>query len=123
MCIVIDRIVSGYLQAALDYSTDGDSDKPLSDQGLNLSSVSDDMRDEAKRDCEAFFEANSEALGDLECSEIGRLFFLSRSGHGTGFFDADALAEQHRDPMQEAARKAGEVWIYTGDDGLVYSSR
>lgn len=57
----------------------------------------------------------------------GHDFWLSRNGHGAGFFDRDEL-EVPLDGsdltlgnlLQEKARKANNRYIYLGDDGKIY---
>lgn len=48
----------------------------------------------------------------------GHDFWLTRNGHGCGFWDRD-LGEIG-DKLTEAAKKFGEVNLYVGDDGFVH---
>ena len=52
-------------------------------------------------------------------AQAGHDFWLSRNGHGAGFFDRD-VPHELRDSLQELARRAGEFDLYIGDDGLIY---
>lgn len=88
-------------------------------------------------DCEAFMRANEtnlliycDAMGpwhgtdsrgyreDPAMARAGHDFWLTRCGHGCGFWDRD-LGELG-DRLSDAARAFGEVWMYVGDDGKVY---
>lgn len=46
--------------------------------------------------------------------------WLSRNGHGSGFFDGDY--EGYEDYLQELAREMGGCDAYVGDDNLIYLS-
>lgn len=52
-------------------------------------------------------------------SQFGHDFWLSRNGHGAGFFDRGS--EAHWKKLQEAARIYREVNLYIGDDGKIYA--
>lgn len=75
---------------------------------------------EAERDCQDFMEANA---ADLEIyydesgrneSSAGHDFWLSRNGHGAGFFDRGN--HECFDRLQDAARHAGsrDVYLHRG---------
>lgn len=76
-------------------------------------------------DCKAFQEANAAALEDAYTSEAvaydeahaGHDFWLTRNGHGAGFW-ARGLGTVG-DTLSDACRRS-EVYVYLGDDGLVY---
>lgn len=51
-------------------------------------------------------------------SNAGHDFWLTRNGHGAGFWDRD-LGDVG-DKLSEASKAAGEVDLYVGDDGKVY---
>ncbi len=76
-------------------------------------------------DCRAFVEANRAALEQAATvpgyswAHAGHDFWLTRVGHGAGFWDGD-LPDDIGDLLTEASKAAGEVWPYIGDDALVY---
>ena len=47
-------------------------------------------------------------------------FWLTRCGHGCGFWDGDY--GHIGDRLTEAAKKFGNVDLYVGDDGLIYQA-
>jgi len=51
--------------------------------------------------------------------KAGHDFWLSRNGHGAGFFDGD-WPEPYGDILQKAAESFGECTLYAGDDGKLY---
>lgn len=98
-----NEMTRGYLIAALwtsddnapggcDYEACGRADEML--EKIDSRSLA-----KAQSDCEAFELSNSTdlELANLPQSEIGHSFWLSRNGHGSGFFDR----KTHNDPQEE----------------------
>lgn len=54
-------------------------------------------------------------------AQAGHDFWLSRNGHGAGFFDRDVPAEI-KDALQDSASAFGTYDLYIGDDGVIYGS-
>lgn len=54
-------------------------------------------------------------------AQIGHDLWLTRNGHGSGFWDKEDLygpiTSEHLDAY---ATTCGEVYVYAGDDGLLY---
>lgn len=73
-------------------------------------------------ECALFMERNR---ADLEQAgtdkQNGHDFWLSRNGHGTGFFDRPYAAEVC-DHLQMSARGFGESFVYLGEDKRIYIS-
>ena len=103
-----------YVEAALWSSTD-DKGEPL-DSGYDLSK---EAHDKMHADCAAFYAANSEHIEDDELG--GHDFWLTRCGHGSGFWDGD-WPEPQATILDTAAKAFGNVDLYIGDDGLIYLS-
>lgn len=77
-----------------------------------------------KADCEAFQASRAwldymEECSDADEVQAGHDFWLTRNGHGTGFWDRN-LPEPHGNTLTEAANGFGEQYLYLGDDGQVY---
>lgn len=76
------------------------------------------------RDCALFAEAVQNAglmtsyLIHSGLMQMGHDFWLSRQGHGAGFFDRKLGALG--DKLHLIAKSFGEVYTYQGDDGLIY---
>lgn len=71
---------------------------------------------QAEETCRLFFrQANPPDVWTDQ--EIGHDLWLTRNGHGTGFWDRD-MPEAQR--LADLARTWGERSCYVGDDGLVY---
>lgn len=54
----------------------------------------------------------------LEPAQVGHDFWLTRNGHGTGFWDRGLGAVGDR--LSVAAHAYGEASLYVGDDGWQY---
>ena len=127
MAININIFLQGYISAALWSTTDcrdeeGNDTYNLDDE---FNSVSDNCRAAMLKDCEDFIAANSENLekfkAEIYCEDfnLGFLFWLNRTGHGSGFWEEGTIVG---DELSEACKPYGEFYIY-GDfeDGCVKS--
>lgn len=127
--ILSDTFIRSYLETALWSSTmmpenDDVSDLSYFSHGCDVNDCSLETIIGAKRDCDGFRESNDvdlDATGDDD-GRNGHNFWLSRNGHGAGFFDrCDEVGTR----LQDAARAFGEVNLYhVGDvdnDAIVYS--
>lgn len=117
----------------LDYLTDTNSsgvhymgDEPIFDEAMNF--ISGEMMQRVKKDCH-YFLTQADNLGvelDVEMlQQAAHDFYLTRQGHGSGFWDRDDEtygSSEIRDSLNEIAKNFGETWFYIGDDGMVYQS-
>lgn len=69
-------------------------------------------------DCQKFLEEND--VSENGESQAGHDFWLTRNGHGCGFWDGDWPITG--DTLSAASKAYGEVCLYIGDDGLIYCS-
>lgn len=108
----INQIVAQYLQTAEWADMDNDPE-------FNEASYSESFLARAYKDCQEFFDKADENdwLHDLDWSDIGHNFWLSRNRHGAGFFDQPF---EFADELQELAKSFGECHVYVGDDGDIY---
>lgn len=133
MTININDFLGGYIEAALWSTTDsrdeaGNDTYNLEDE---FSEVSPRCRAAMLEDCEDFIQANLRALEAFKpCSEncddwrLGFLFWLNRSGHGSGYWDEsqEVPYDQLGDELSDAAKVYGTFELF-GDfnAGLVRS--
>lgn len=85
---ILDEFTKAYIEAALWSSTD-DNDNPL-DSNYTMSDIAPETLEKIKNDCKNFQDANGQLLIDggwSDDSQAGHDFWLSRNGHGAGFFD------------------------------------
>jgi hypothetical protein len=54
----------------------------------------------------------------MDAEKAGHNFWLTREGHGSGFWDEDM--DEVGERLTELSEKFGEGGLYVGDDGKVY---
>lgn len=126
----LDSFTRAYITTALWYSTD-DNDESL-DAKYSPSDLSPEALERIAEDCRAFQEQNGETIraaietGKVRCGpdfdEYGRAghdFWLTRKGHGAGFWDGD-WPEPFASKLTGSARCWGECNLYVGDDGKLH---
>lgn len=115
----IDTITQHYITAALWSSTD-DQDEPL-DSNYFASDIDPETLQEMRDDVASFVDTCHGLLvaSGQSDEQIGHDFWLTRNGHGAGFWDR-GLGEVG-DKLTAACKPFGEVWLYVGDDGLIHA--
>lgn len=122
------KFVHGYIVCALWSSTD-DQGEPL-DDGRDEDDLDPDCRKEMEEDCLDFVEAQWTLLCQYErryhptnghnvweCA--GHDFWLTRNGHGAGFWDRGLGDLGNK--LTDAARVYSSVDLYVGDDDKIYN--
>jgi len=110
--IYTTKMLNQYLGTALWASTD-DEGEPL-DNNFSINDFSRSSVKEAEKDIKEFLSIADKKLGDdwdREWDEetIGHCLWLSRNGHGAGFFDRKL---PFADELQDIARKMGEKYVF-----------
>lgn len=111
-----------YIECALWSSTDDSDDQggePL-DANYLIEDIHPDTINEMLADCDDFTQAQSELLEGLDYSQSGHDFWLTRNGHGAGFWDR-GLGEVGQ-KLTEACRPYGSYDLYVGDDGMIHGN-
>lgn len=113
-----DTIAHHYAIAALWSSTD-DAGEPL-DAQYTADDMAPESLEKMTADCEAFLLRAGDLIkaSGLDHEQIGHDFWLTRNNHGTGFWDR-GLGDVG-DQLTALCKSFGEVWLYVGDDGLIY---
>jgi hypothetical protein len=103
-------------------------DTPM-DSDYTLSDIADETLTRMVADCDRFQAEQAEWIISEYCEsrvdntideKAGHDFWLTRNGHGAGFWDGD-WAEPAATKLTDAAHAMGEVNLYVGDDGKVYA--
>jgi hypothetical protein len=145
VCLVdpdrIDEFFNAYLTAALWSSTDNADEsgcEPL-DRNYDVNDIDPETLARMRADCIEFLnhdlggrliriaerlesEGKWSLSGGAGCSAMayaGHDFYLTRQGHGCGYWDGDwprGIAEG----LDKLAQEFGTFDLYVGDDGLVY---
>jgi hypothetical protein len=113
-----DLFTWAYIDCALWSSLDDDG-MPL-DRNYDATDLAPETLERMKADCAAFMEQSGELIYS-NLSRAGHDFWLTRNHHGAGFWDGD-WPEDVGDELTEACQLWGEVELYVGDDGTIYSS-
>lgn len=127
------HFITSYIGAALWSSTDGDNN-PLDDEH-DRDDIAPETLAKMESDCLAFYVANKAHIhcegaplapdtegpsAWREAAMAGHDFWLTRCGHGVGFWDGD-WPKHHATVLDAAATAFGNVDLYVGDDGLIYA--
>lgn len=86
---------------------------------FDASDLSPETLEKIIRDCRSFQDYND--LVGYPLAQAGHDFWLSRNGHGCGFFEVDYGTEEQCEKLQASAQSYGEVCLEVGDDGLIYA--
>lgn len=112
----LDQFKQAYTTCLLWAEVD-DNDEPL-DYNYDESEFSPALQAQIDSDCNQFFTANYEMIKS-NISNAGCDFWLTRNGHGAGFWDGDW--PEHGEQLTAACKEFKEVCIYIGEDNLIYS--
>lgn len=110
------------------------ADGPRDENGDDLEDAAPVSGDELRRMAEDAGDWYARNFADLSAAadmpgyswaRAGHDFWLTRNGHGAGYWDRDELLsgdgdETLRRRLTDAAEKAGGAYLYQGDDGATY---
>jgi len=127
----VDEFTRAYIETALWSSTD-DEGVPL-DRNYCWSHIADDDLNKMVADCKRFQEQQNAVIQAAIDSDKGVMygpdfgpwgraghdFWLTRNGHGAGFWDGD-WPEPQAEQLTAASKAFGEYNLYVGDDGKLY---
>ena len=112
----IDEILNSYIETAIWAEESNENDL----KGKTINDFNEESVANSKIEIYNFIKkAQQEAPDELstyDSKALGHNLWLSRNGHGAGFFD------DNNDKLQNLARSIKPVDIYLGNDGKVYIS-
>lgn len=120
----LDEFTKAYIECALWSSTD-DEGEPL-DLDHGFEDIDRACLKQMVEDCKAFQETNKEWISPDHCklvdyiAQAGHDFWLTRNGHGAGFWDGDWSKDADK-ALTACSRAYGSVDLYVGDNGKIYS--
>ena len=116
-----ESFFKGYVECALWSSCDPDNhDRPLDDT-FTIEDIDPESLAKMRADCDAFYDAQADLLVHAVADDrAGHDLWLSRNGHGAGYFDGEAHEygedyERVCEALQDAAAKLGSSDLYPGD--------
>lgn len=115
------RFLQSYLECAIWSSTHPDTEEPL-DSEFSVDEIADESFEKAKADCVAFIWAHRTELAmcRLTAERAGHDFWLTRNGHGAGFWD-EGLGRLG-DFLTRECKAYGSCDLYPEDDGALHFS-
>lgn len=124
----LKEFFEAYVECALWSTTDNSRDDggdPL-DDNYGPEDLSDELREAMLVDCRKFLVENDHLLRSAEEKDptrtidiAGHDFWLTRNGHGAGFWDGD-WPEPEATKLTAASKLYGEECILVGDDGKLH---
>lgn len=113
------EFTQAYIKCAL-WSTDDESNdqggNPL-DKNYGPEDIAPETLDRMAADCATFQQENRTDIGS-DFSQAGHDFWLTRNGHGAGFWDGD-WPEPAATRLTDAGNRFGEFDLYVSDDGTI----
>ncbi len=123
----LDEFTRGYIEAAFFTYEDCEPGDPAA---ATFADISPNSLAAIRQECAEFQRKYAKAIEaataddrQYDTERCGNDFWYTRNGHGVGFWDRRAITiRQQRglDVLDKASRRYGEVYLYRGDDGLIY---
>ena len=105
--------------SALYFTDTGGEDQPTVNAEISEETLLD-----VQADCRSFWRrfgcyVTNVQVDNPGIEQAGHDFWLTRNGHGAGFWDGD-WPEPYAEILTKGSKAYGEFSIYLGDDGLIY---
>jgi hypothetical protein len=123
----LDKFTRQYIETALWSTTDNSNEQggePL-DANYSINDIYEETLQLMIKDCQDFQEKyadliNQAYMNDQFSDDVGHDFWLTRNYHGAGFWDGD-YPKDLGEALTKISHEFGEVDLYLGDDGKIYS--
>jgi hypothetical protein len=113
---LLDQYLHTALWSSICDSGEFASDNSFGHENYDIDDISQSLRDQSEIDLKAFIVTAGDLLSESDIN-TGHDFWLTRCGHGAGFWDGDYT---NGDQLTELCKPYGNVDLYVGADGLVY---
>ena len=117
-----DRFFNAYLEASVWSSTDDDGE-PIGRLDLD---VSEETKAKMRVDCDKFYDDTKHLITDENCltrlycdEQAGHDFWLTRNGHGVGFWETSDWAAVAGEQLDNASRAFGEYYLFAQDGEIL----
>lgn len=121
--MTLESVFPAYLECALWASTTGDDAGTPLDRDYSTDDIAPEALEAMRAEVADFLgycEREKIDLSTLEPAQVGHDFWLTRNGHGAGFWDR-GLGELG-DRLTAAAHSFGSSDLYVADDGRIYTA-
>lgn len=115
----MNSFLAAYIEAALWSSVDEADGGQFLDRNYSAADISPEALAKMAADCARFESANAETLAELDDTKAGHDFWLTRNGHGAGFWDGD-YDKPAASALTQSAQSFGECDLYVGDGGRIH---
>lgn len=116
--IQLKQFIDSYIECMLWASTDLDGNDF---DDYRLTDFSSCALTRIEKDCIVFVASNKDLIDQyVSYDQAGHDFFLTRNGHGTGFWDCEEVDTAVKDELVKASKKFPESNLISGDDGKLY---
>jgi hypothetical protein len=119
----LDRVFEQYVRTAL-WSSNDESDEtggePMDDR-YGPDDITEESLARMRADCERFVAQARPLIDQLDgvpASALGHDFWLTRNGHGAGFWDGD-YPEGIGEALTKIAESFGECTLFVSDAGQI----
>jgi hypothetical protein len=119
----LDKFTLSYIETALWAENDGSDDSggvPF-DKNYSIDDIDEESLRGMINDCAKFQSDNANLLIPYDLSQCGHDFWLTRNGHGAGFWDGD-YSEPEATKLTDASKAFGTCNLYLGDNGKIHCS-
>jgi hypothetical protein len=128
---ILEAVLDSYIECALWAETDNNGEQL--DDNYSKSDIAPESLEAMRKDCARFLRDNKVILETLDelypnwftkySTEemIGHDFWLTRNGHGAGFWDGH-WPDSIGDRLTRSCKSFGDCNLYVGDDGRIYVS-
>ena len=117
---LLSSFFQAYMECAL-WSSVNDNGCPL-DREYTPQNIAPEHAEKMLADCQRFYADNEiNAFTDREQKLAGHDFWLTRNGHGAGFWDG-TWEEPYATLFTVSAHSFGSDELYVGDDGEIYGT-
>jgi hypothetical protein len=114
----LDEFTRQYIETALWASNDPHTEEPL-DDNHDISDIAPETLERMVADAKKFQGENWEDIAS-DPSRAGHDFWLTRNGHGAGFWDGD-WPEPAATRLTNASHAYGSFDLLVGDDDMIHS--
>lgn len=115
---VLDRWNAGRWHVCRDCSSREPNYEPPADENYDFTDIAPELLERMLADCERFQREHWEMIQD-DLTHAGHDLWLTRNGHGCGFWDGDW--PENGDYLTTQCQRFGTTELYVGDDGLIYA--
>lgn len=114
-----DELVDGKMDVDDEHPLHGISEMDNVDDHFGIEDFTVEALRKACADCDAFRDTHSGDLEDEDDGHAAHDFWLTRNGHGCGFWDGD-YEELKGERLTEGSKEFNEIYIWVDEEGALH---